>query len=197
MTRLIAAASLAGLALALVACGPRPANQASRSAGGSAAPEAPPTREAAAAGAAASEGAPSSEAAPASAAPAPAAAPAAITSGMIPLQIKNDQGQPVSGNPANGQQDFVVCSACHSIQPGQNMVGPSLHGVINRHAGTAPNFHYSSANKSSGLVWTEQELYTYLENPQKVVPGTYMTYIGMKDPQQRADVIAYLQQAAG
>jgi cytochrome c len=115
---------------------------------------------------------------------------------MIPLQIKSDQGQPVSGNPANGQQAFMVCSACHSIQPGQNMVGPSLHDIINRHAGTISSFHYSPANKNSGIVWTEQELYTYLENPQKTVPGTYMTYIGMKDPQQRADVIAYLQQAA-
>jgi cytochrome c len=114
---------------------------------------------------------------------------------VIPLQIKTAAGQPVSGNPANGQQDFVVCSACHSIQAGQNMVGPSLHGVVNRRAGTIPGFHYSSANKSSGLVWTEQELYAYLESPQTVVPGTYMTYVGMKDAQQRADVIAYLQQA--
>jgi cytochrome c len=126
---------------------------------------------------------------------APAAAPPPITSEVIPLQIKTAAGQPVSGNPANGQQDFVVCSACHSIQAGQNMVGPSLHGVVNRRAGTIPGFHYSSANKSSGLVWTEQELYAYLESPQTVVPGTYMTYVGMKDAQQRADVIAYLQQA--
>lgn len=165
MTRIPAAATgLTLMALVLTACGPRSSSQASQSAG---------------------------EAAP-SATPAPARTP--IASKMIPLQIKTAQGQPVSGNPADGQQDFVVCSACHSIQPGQNMVGPSLHGVVGRRAGTIPGFHYSPANKNSGLVWTEQELYAYLESPQKVVPGTYMTYLGMKDPQQRADVIAYLQQ---
>jgi cytochrome c len=196
MTRFPAAASLAVLTVALAACGPRPSSQASQSAGAAASAEAPATSQPGPE-AAASEGAPASGAAPASATATPAAAPGPITSGAIPLQIKSDQGQPVTGNPASGQQDFVVCSACHSVQPGQNMVGPSLHGVVNRHAGTVPGFHYSSANKNSGLVWTEQELFTYLENPQKVVPGTYMTYIGMKDPQQRADVIAYLQQAGG
>jgi cytochrome c len=91
---------------------------------------------------------------------------------------------------------FVICSTCHSLQPGQTMVGPSLHGIIGRHSGSVPGFHYSSANKSSGLVWTPQELYVYLEDPQKTVPGTYMTYTGVKDPQKRADVIAYLEQAS-
>lgn len=191
MTRSFAAASLAVAALALAACGQKSANQASQSAG-----EAAPAEAFASSGPGPAEGAPASEAAPTSGPETPAAAPGPITSGMIPLQIKNDLGQPVSGNPANGQQDFVVCSACHSIEAGQNMVGPSLHDIINRHAGSVPNFHYSSANKNSGLVWTEQELYAYLDNPQKVVPGTYMTYVGMKDPQQRADVIAYLQTAA-
>ncbi|HEY1929139.1 MAG TPA: c-type cytochrome [Caulobacteraceae bacterium] len=196
MTRLPAAASLAVLTFALAACGPRPSGQASQSAGEAATAQAPAVSESGPE-APASQGAPASEPAPASGTASPAAAPGPITSTVIPLQIKNDQGQPVTGNPASGQQDFVVCSACHSVQPGQNMVGPSLHGVVNRHAGTVPGFHYSSANKNSGLVWTEQELFTYLESPQKVVPGTYMTYIGMKDPQQRADVIAYLQQAGG
>ncbi|HSZ51384.1 MAG TPA: cytochrome c family protein [Caulobacteraceae bacterium] len=196
MTRFPAAASLAVLTLALAACGPRPSSQAPQSAGEVATAQAPATSQSGPE-AAASEGAPASEAAPASGTASPAVAPGPITSTVIPLQIKTDQGQPVSGNPASGQQDFVVCSACHSVQPGQNMVGPSLHGVVGRHAGTVPGFHYSSANKNSGLVWTEQELFTYLESPQKIVPGTYMTYIGMKDPQQRADVIAYLQQAGG
>ena len=196
MTR-FPAAILVALTLALAACGPRPSGQASQPASEAAPAEVLASPEPGPAGAPASEGAPTSEAAPPASGPGtPAAASGPITSAMIPLQIKNNLGQPVFGNPANGQQDFVVCSACHSIQPGQNMVGPSLHDVINRHAGTVPGFHYSSANKNSGLVWTEQELYAYLDNPQKVVPGTYMTYVGMKDPQQRADVIAYLQQAA-
>lgn len=130
---------------------------------------------------------------------APATPPAASTGvgaagpGKLKLDIKFNGGD-VYGDPTAGAQVFAVCSACHSIQPGVNMVGPSLHGIIGRHSGTVANFHYSTGNKTSGLVWTEQELYTYLENPQKTVPGTYMTYMGVKDPQQRADVIAYLQQ---
>jgi cytochrome c len=137
--------------------------------------------------------APAVSAAPA-AAPEPAAAPAAPSATMIPLQIKDAAGMPVSGDPAVGATVFTQCMTCHSKEPGVNKVGPSLHGIIGRHSGMIPNFNYSAANKGSGLVWTEQELYTYLENPQKTVPGTYMTYTGVKDPQKRADVIAYLQE---
>jgi cytochrome c len=193
MTRHLMTASLAAFALALVACGPKPSNQAQQSASEAAPSEAASSPQAAPApeAAPASEAAPTSEAAEATQAPA-GPAPA----GMIPLQIKTAAGQPVFGNPDNGRQVFVVCSACHSLQAGQNMVGPSLHGIVNRHSGTVPNFHYSPANQKSGLVWNEQELYAYLENPQKVVPGTYMTYTGVKDPQQRADLIAFLQQAS-
>jgi cytochrome c len=200
MTRSLTIVSLAALALALAACGPRSSKNApSQSASEAAPPAAAPSPEAAPASQAApmSEAAPASEGGPTSEAAETSAAPAGpAPAGMIPLQIKAAGGAPVFGNPDNGKQVFVVCSACHSIQAGQNMVGPSLHGIVNRHSGTVPGFHYSSANKNSGLVWTEQELYAYLENPQKVVPGTYMTYMGVKDPQQRADLIAYLQQAA-
>jgi len=113
---------------------------------------------------------------------------------MIPLDIKDANGMPVSGDPADGATVFVQCMTCHSKDPGVNKVGPSLHGIIGRHSGMIPNFNYSTANKGSGIVWTEQELYAYLENPQKVVPGTYMTFTGVKDPQKRADVIAFLQE---
>jgi cytochrome c len=182
---LFAPVAFGALALALTACGPKPT--------------APPESNApdlSAAPAPAADASPASEAAPeSSAAPAATAAAAPATPGMIALQIKNTDGQMVSGNPDAGKQVFVICSACHSIQPGQNMVGPSLHGIINRHSGMIPGYNYSPANKKSGLVWSEQELWAYLENPQKIVPGTYMTYTGVKDPQQRADVIAYLQEA--
>jgi cytochrome c len=113
---------------------------------------------------------------------------------MIKLDIKDASGAQVSGDPESGKQVFMQCMTCHSKEPGVNKVGPSLHGIIGRHSGMIPGFNYSTANKNSGKVWTEQELYTYLENPQKEVPGTYMTYTGVKDPQKRADVIAYLQE---
>ncbi len=123
-----------------------------------------------------------------------ALAPAAALAAAIPLQIKSATGAAVSGDPVSGKAVFAQCMTCHSAKAGENKVGPSLHGIIGRHSGIVPGFHYSTANKNSGLVWTEQELYKYLENPQKTVPGTYMTYTGVKDPQKRADVIAYLQE---
>jgi cytochrome c len=126
-----------------------------------------------------------------------AAAPTAAKGppGTIPLDIKDEKGAPVFGNPTTGKTVFATCGTCHSIAAGQNKVGPSLHGIINRHSGSIPNFRYSAANKKSGIVWTEQNLYTYLASPQKMVPGTYMSFTGYKEPQKRADVIAYLQQA--
>ena len=84
------------------------------------------------------------------------------------------------------------CSVCHSPRPGRNIVGPSLFGVVGRHSGTVPAFRYSQANRRSGLTWTPSTLDRYLTAPQRVVPGTLMTYPGLRDPKQRADLIAYL-----
>ena len=114
--------------------------------------------------------------------------------GKLKLDIKAPAGLDLYGDPASGKVVFSQCMTCHSKEPGVNNVGPSLHGIIGRHSGSVPNFGYSDANKASGKVWSEQELYVYLEDPQKEVPGTYMTYTGVKDPQKRADVIAFLQE---
>ena len=114
--------------------------------------------------------------------------------GKLQLAITVDGGKTIYGDPTAGKEVFNQCVSCHSIAAGENKVGPSLHAIIGRPAGRIPNFHYSDANKKSGKVWSEQELYAYLANPQKDVPGTYMTYIGLSDPQKRADVIAYLQE---
>jgi cytochrome c len=130
------------------------------------------------------------EAAP-EAAPAEAAAPAA---GAVMLAITDAAGAAMMGDPARGARIFRQCATCHSTDAGVNNVGPSLHGLIGRTAGTVPNFTYSDANKNSGITWTEQELFGYLEAPQRVIPGTNMAFNGVRDPQQRADVIAYLKQ---
>jgi cytochrome c len=84
------------------------------------------------------------------------------------------------------------CGACHSPVKGRNVVGPSLFGVVGRHSGIIPNFHYSGANKASGLVWDTATLDRYLADPSGVVPGTFMTYPGLEDARKRSDVIAYL-----
>ncbi len=94
---------------------------------------------------------------------------------------------------AAGEKVFKAnCSVCHSPQPGRNLVGPSLFSVVNRHSGVIPGFHYSDANKNSGLTWTVATLDSYIAAPRQIVPGTRMTFPGLKNAQQRADLIAYL-----
>ena len=93
-----------------------------------------------------------------------------------------------------GEKLFRIdCSICHSPQPGRNLVGPSLFNVVNRHSGEVPNFHYSEANRNSGITWTVSTLDRYLTAPRDLVPGTKMAFPGLKDAKQRADVIAYLK----
>jgi cytochrome c len=96
---------------------------------------------------------------------------------------------------AAGEKDFLICRACHQIGPtAKDAVGPVLNGVVGRKAGSDPNFNYSSANKESGITWTEEELNKYLESPQTVVPHTKMMFPGVKDEAKRKDIIAYLAQ---
>jgi len=96
---------------------------------------------------------------------------------------------------AAGEKVFFVCRACHEIGPGAKIaIGPALNGIVGRKAGTFPGFAYSDANKSSGIVWTAEELNRYLANPQKVVPQTKMAFPGLPSEQKRKDVIAYLEQ---
>jgi cytochrome c len=97
------------------------------------------------------------------------------------------------GDPAAGQRVFAQCRACHVTDKGVNRVGPSLHGIVGRKAGTVPGFKYSKANASSGVTWTEDKLFEYLENPRKFIPGTTMAFAGIRNPQQRADLIAWLK----
>jgi cytochrome c len=84
------------------------------------------------------------------------------------------------------------CAVCHSVEPGTNKIGPSLAGIVGRPAGTAPNYSYTAANKNSGLTWTEDNLDKYLTDPKAMVPGTKMLFAGIKNPDDRKAVIAYL-----
>lgn len=94
---------------------------------------------------------------------------------------------------ANGEHVFKLdCSICHSPQPGRNLIGPSLFNVVDRHSGEIANYHYSDANRQSGLTWNVATLDRYLTAPRELVPGTKMTFPGVKDAKQRADLIAYL-----
>lgn len=96
-------------------------------------------------------------------------------------------------NAAAGRAVFQSqCSICHSVEPGRNLIGPSLFGVVGRPAGQEKGFYYSAATKNSGLTWNAATLDRYLANPRGVVPHTRMTYAGLKNPKKRADLIAYL-----
>ncbi len=93
-----------------------------------------------------------------------------------------------------GAQVFRQCAACHSVSAGEHLTGPSLAHAWNRKAASAEGFtRYSEALKRSGLVWNEATLERWLANPQAAVPGTSMTFAGIRDGKQREDVIAYLR----
>ena len=124
----------------------------------------------------------------AAAAPAAAAPAADNTDTLTGVKLAS-----YTGDAAKGKVAFLTCQTCHSIDAGVNKIGPSLHGVVGRSAGTIAGFSYSAANKNSGITWTPDKLFQYLEKPQRVVPGTKMTFPGFDEPQKRADVIAYLQ----
>jgi cytochrome c len=100
------------------------------------------------------------------------------------------------GNPEAGEDVFKKCRACHDVgADAKNKVGPQLNGLIGRKVGTVPEFAYSDANKAfgeTGAVWSEAELLKYLENPQAYMPKNKMAFAGLKDEQDRADVLAYL-----
>jgi len=101
------------------------------------------------------------------------------------------------GNPIKGETVFKKCKICHQIGDGaQNQVGPQLNGVAGRKAGSLEGFAYSPAMKEAGekgLVWSDDSLAKYSENPREFVPKNKMAFVGLKKEDERADVIAYLK----
>jgi cytochrome c len=98
-----------------------------------------------------------------------------------------------AGDANRGAKLFGQCMACHSVEPAEHQTGPSLAHIWNRKAGTILDFmRYSDALKGSGITWNEGALDKWLANPAQLVPGTTMTFAGIKDRQAREDVIAYL-----
>lgn len=98
-------------------------------------------------------------------------------------------------NAADGEKVFAVCRACHQIGPtAKNAVGPAQNGLIGRKAGSYPGYNYSPAMKNSGLTWDEATFRDYIHDPKAKVPGTKMTFPGLKDEQKITDLIAFLKQ---
>jgi cytochrome c len=97
------------------------------------------------------------------------------------------------GNAPAGEAVYERCLACHALA--YDRTGPRHCGLFGRRAGSVPGFAYSDAMKRSRIVWDEKTLNLFLADPLKTVPGTSMGYAGVKDDQERADLIAYLKQA--
>lgn len=100
------------------------------------------------------------------------------------------------GNARRGAQVYRACVACHALEPGLHLSGPSLDGFMGRVAGTAEGFvRYSSGLKDAGFSWNAAALDGWLKDPAGMIPGTYMTFRGIDDPQARADLAAFLEMA--
>ena len=101
-----------------------------------------------------------------------------------------------AGDPAAGEKVFAQCKACHEAEKGVNKVGPTLKGVIGRNVASVPEYKYSTAMldfAKTHPAWTDELFLTYIENPKKEVPGTKMAFAGVKKPDDRANLLAYLK----
>ncbi|QOZ56472.1 copper-containing nitrite reductase [Bradyrhizobium sp. CCBAU 53338] len=130
-----------------------------------------------------------------------APAPAPTTSGQAAWASKSPTAASAvpaagAGDAAAGRLVFRKCQACHSLDAGKSMLGPSLAGVVGRKSGTEAGYNYSPAMKQSDLTWDRPTLDRYLDDPQKLVPGNKMPFPGLKTDHDRADVIAYLAASA-
>ena len=103
-----------------------------------------------------------------------------------------------SADIAKGEQVFKKCAACHNVDPGgANALGPALYGTMGKPIAGHPGFAYSDALKSVGGTWGWDNLSAWLANPKKYAPGTKMTFAGLSNPQDRADIMLFLNSRGG
>ena len=116
--------------------------------------------------------------------------------GLLLLAGSLTGGPALAGDPARGEKVFKRCQACHTLEAGGATTrGPNLHGLFGREAGTAGYDKYSEAFKTSGIVWTAETLDEFLAKPKQLIPGNTMAFSRLRKEDQRADLIAYLEQA--
>lgn len=120
---------------------------------------------------------------------------AAILAGWGYAVVSGAQS-PEKAPPQDGLKAYQACAACHSLEPGRNLTGPSLANLFGRKAGTVSTFQrYSDPLKQSGIVWNEQTLDAWLRDPAKLVPGNDMAFPGIKDERIRRELVAFLKTA--
>ena len=101
-----------------------------------------------------------------------------------------------SANRSRGERQAMLCKACHSLdRGGPNMIGPALYGFIGTNVGTRQGFEYSAVMRNADFVWTPAALDAWLAQPGRFLPGNRMTFAGVPDQKDRADLIAYLIEA--
>jgi cytochrome c len=110
------------------------------------------------------------------------------------------------GDVTAGKKVYKKCKVCHSFEAGKNGQGPSLQGIMGRTAGTAEGFKFSDAMKASGIVWSDETINAYVENPKTYIPKNKMAFPGIKSKKshsdakkakkakQRLDLIAYIKE---
>ncbi|MDG5495561.1 MULTISPECIES: cytochrome c family protein [Azospirillaceae] len=112
----------------------------------------------------------------------------ALTAGITAAQA--------AGDPAKGEKVFARCKVCHAVEANApKKVGPPLHGLFGRHTASIEGFAYSDALKKADFVWSQDKLDQWLTKPQAFLPGNKMAFPGVPNPEDRADLIAYLEQA--
>jgi cytochrome c len=108
---------------------------------------------------------------------------------------QQDAGSP-EPDVARGEILSLACQACHTFASGgAQLIGPNLHGVFGRRAGSVPEFEYSPALRAANIVWTPEALDTWLADPVGFLPGTTMAFTGYQSPYDRRDLITYLLNA--
>ena len=116
-------------------------------------------------------------------------------------QLKRLAALPAPYNTAdldNGKRRFAQCRSCHTLpEGGPNLVGPNLHGVFGREIASKPGYAYSKPAQDANFIWDGQKLDQWLTDPRGFLPGTKMVFPGIKEPNDRRDVIAYLMVESG
>jgi len=124
-----------------------------------------------------------------------------LAAGVALSSLGGAFGALAAGDVERGEVIFKKCYACHSVVPGENeLTGPNLSGVVGRAVASAPEFGYSDALEALPArgyrTWTSATLDAFITAPEDLAPGTSNTFVGMSDPKERADLIAYLARTA-
>ena len=118
---------------------------------------------------------------------------ASIQASTDKTNILSDIKSDFSGDPAKGKRMYLQCRACHSLKKGEpHKIGPNLYNFYGKQAGSQAKFNYSSELLDSQILWDYDNLDRWLENPQALIPENKMVYVGMRNPKDREDLIAYL-----